>query len=153
MHDISQFKLTCGDEIICEVMEWPDSEGDYILRNVMSLTITFDDNYIPRYSLRPWMTYIDSPTELITVSKNHVMASAFPNEFFITEYEQSILELKIMRKKRDAYNKLLEQENEKKLKESVDRVMKEMGMKDSSDDLEDDYDNVILFPSGDDTLH
>ena len=38
MTDFRQFKLSNGDEIICEIVQWPeDSEEEMIIRKAMEL--------------------------------------------------------------------------------------------------------------------
>lgn len=154
MHNVAQFKLSSGDEIICEVMEYPaDDNNEYIIRNAMCLSIYFDNDFGARYTLRPWMTYVDGPSDIICVSVNHVVSSAYPNEDFVREYVESIHDMKVLRKKREQYHKMMQEEDEKRLNASLKRVMQELGMNDSILDSDEEYTNVIPFPTNDDTIH
>ena len=52
-----QVRIASGEEMICEVIEWPDeSSKELIVRNAMMLTISWTEDEDQIYGLRPWMT-------------------------------------------------------------------------------------------------
>ena len=66
MNEIKHFKLSNGEEIVCDVIEWPDVDGDspdIVVRNALKLLrleLLNEDN-IRYYQFRPWMVYQDDP--------------------------------------------------------------------------------------------
>ena len=91
---IAQFKLTSGEEVVCQVVEWPKDGGDYIVRNAMCLSINMDDNLQIVYGLRPWMSMIESSSEFILLNPDSVVAMTQPNMKFVYEYEGAMSDIK-----------------------------------------------------------
>ena len=82
---IRQFKLSNGDEIVCDVVEWPSVDDDHdglVIRNaykihmIMPLTPT-DNRY---YQFRPWMVYQDNPEYFQILNAGHILSEASPSE-------------------------------------------------------------------------
>ena len=65
MNEIKQFKLSNGDEIVCDVVEWPDVDGDspdIVVRNVFKIVVAgvkSSKDSIRYYQFRPWMVHQD----------------------------------------------------------------------------------------------
>jgi hypothetical protein len=96
MTDIKQFKLTNGDELVCEVIEWPgedddDDSQDIIVRNAYKI-VAFEssppgDRY---YTFRPWMIYQQDPEMMQLINSYHVVGEANPSAKVIEHYLNAV---------------------------------------------------------------
>jgi len=91
MTDIKQFKLSSGEEIICDVIEWPDIESeesaDMIVKNVFKI-VSYDpaangDRY---YTFRPWMSFQDEDDMFQLINYNHIVGEANPSQKLLKHY-------------------------------------------------------------------
>ena len=99
--NVVQLKLSSGDEIICEVMEWPDNGGnEMIIRNAMTMTYSFDMDNEQMYGLKPWFTMVESAEEYIIININHVTGTARPSSSYYKEYRSALSHMHTMAKKR-----------------------------------------------------
>ena len=58
VHDLAQFKFSSGQEIVCEVMEWPtDGEKDIIVRNAMAIVMGETSDGERVYVFKPWVHF------------------------------------------------------------------------------------------------
>lgn len=91
---IRQFKLSSGEEIVCEVVDWTGEpeESELIVRKCMSLvlreapTSTF-------YSFKPWMIYQENPEDFIIIQAQHVMSIGFPTKKLLSHYDDAVEEM------------------------------------------------------------
>ena len=73
-----QFKLTTGEEIICEILEWNDEETDLIVvRHAVEIQYIVKDSY-RMCTMRPWMLQQVQNDFFQTLSANHIVADAKP---------------------------------------------------------------------------
>lgn len=90
MTEIKQFKLSSGEEIICDIVQWPDfenDEGDMIVRNIFKIvSIDSTINGDKYYTFRPWLSFQDEEDMLQTINVNHIMGEANPSEKLLTHY-------------------------------------------------------------------
>lgn len=101
MSNVVQLKLSSGDEIICEVMEWPDPNGnEMIIRNAMTMTYSFDVDNEQMFGLRPWFTMVENENEYIIINVNHVTGTARPSATYFKEYRSALNHMHEMGKKR-----------------------------------------------------
>ena len=91
---LKQFKLLSGDEIICEVVEWPDEEDDFadiIVRNVYEIKCFYNpQNGYRIHSLRPWYTLQMQDGIFQSINSQHITSEANPVANLIEHYKQSI---------------------------------------------------------------
>ena len=91
MNEIKHFKLTNGEEIVCDVIEWPDVDGDspdIVVRNAFKIItsgLSNQDN-IRYYQFRPWMIYQDEPEMFQILNGNHILGEANPPESLLEQY-------------------------------------------------------------------
>jgi hypothetical protein len=116
MNEIKHFKLTNGEEIVCDVVEWPDEDGDspdIVVRNAFKIIQSGTDRAegIRYYQFRPWMVYQDEPEMFQILNGNHIIGEANPPEGLLEQY------LKII----DA-DVMTSDDIEKRLAEYVDEV-------------------------------
>ena len=80
--DIKQFKLTNGEEIVCEVVEWHDEEtADIIIRNsykvVTYQSATSRDRY---HTFTPWMLLQEGDDIFQSINSEQIVGSCSPTE-------------------------------------------------------------------------
>lgn len=95
MNDIKQFKLTSGEEIICDVLEYPDDDEDVADIVVKNAYVIFMYGQTPdgtrTYSMRPWMMMQDDPDNMMVLNSNHVVGEANPSEKLIEHYAKVVM--------------------------------------------------------------
>jgi hypothetical protein len=158
-----QFKLTNGEEMICELISTDpegDSTADVIVRRAMKIVVTDDmENNIRFYTLKPWMSFIDDSLDLVALNSIHIVGEATPSSTVMRHYAAALADV-------DKYNKVKDigltfQEIEEKMKELSEEEMDaflqqkfdelDSNMKNDGDDS-GDTNNVIKFtPKG--TIH
>jgi hypothetical protein len=116
MNEIKHFKLTNGEEIVCDVIEWPDVDGDspdIVVRNAFKIItsgLSHQDN-IRYYQFRPWMIYQDEPEMFQILNGNHILGEANPPESLLEQYLKMI-----------GAEDLKQSDIERKLSEYIDEV-------------------------------
>tara|TARA_R110000822_G_scaffold27995_9_gene83150 strand:- start:2176 stop:2592 length:417 start_codon:yes stop_codon:yes gene_type:complete len=138
MNEIKQFKLTNGDELVCEVVEWADEEyTDIIVRRAYTIHTSVEEESHRYHSFRPWMAMQEGNDMLITLSSQHIISEANPA-------------LKVLKFYRDAVDnsELTDKEMDDKVKKYIKK------MKDMLDNEDDQVEcNIVSFPSNKDTIH
>lgn len=87
--DIKQFKLTNGDEVVCEVVQWPEEDSDdIIVRNAIQLIPKMGMPGGGKYyvTIAPWMTLQDDPDLFQIIFAQHVISEATPTEDLLEQY-------------------------------------------------------------------
>lgn len=146
-NNLVQLRMSSGDEVICEVMEWPsDDSPEMIVRNAMCLSYSYDaEDFSQVFGLKPWFTMLENYNEYIIIDTNKVMATAKPNKSFIDEYIDAVAQMHQLgvKRKRDAQQEMIEQE--KRFLDALEKIQSRFDSKDSS------ISNVINFPK--ETIH
>ena len=81
MNDIKQFKLSSGEEIVCDVIEWQDdTEGDpnIVIRNCYALKQLGVKEGVKYYQFRPWMVFQNDPEYFQVLNSDHIIGEANP---------------------------------------------------------------------------
>jgi hypothetical protein len=140
MNPIKQFKLANGEELLCEVIEWPDEESpDIIVRNSYKIishpsASTAVMNY---YVFKPWMIYQDHPDHHQVININHIVGEANPTEKILEHYFKALKD---------------EDEGDQAAEELADYIQKLKQMISGQDFTSGDSDTkVIAFPGR--TIH
>lgn len=151
MINLIQFKMTGGDEVIAEVMEWPEENSkDLIIRNAMVLSYSFDEDFSNQiYGLKPWFSMIENPLEYMVVNTDHIMSTTKPNPQFVNEYTSALTQMHSLGQKRKLEEERQLREFEKRFAEKVEQVTKRM--MESGDSVESS--NVLQFPPPDTSIH
>lgn len=93
MSDIRQFKLTSGDEIVCQVVAWPESEDDpsIVIRSAYQVVthITEDGEY---RQFRPWMVLQNGRNLFQSINADHILADANPSKQLLEYYARVVIE-------------------------------------------------------------
>lgn len=123
-----QFKLTSGEELICELVETNDAdEGitDVIIRRAMKIVTTDDLEENTRYyTFKPYVTFQDDTTDLIALNSVHIVSESTPSEVVMTHYASALADADKFNKIRKATNVSLS-EVQAKLKELTEEEMDE----------------------------
>ena len=118
-----QFKLTSGEELICELVEANDAdEGitDVIIRRAMKIVTTDDLEENTRYyTFKPYVTFQDDTTDLIALNSVHIVS-----EVVMAHYASALSDADKFNKIRKATNVSLS-EVQAKLKELTEEEMDE----------------------------
>jgi|TARA_B110000495_G_C22799966_1_gene467324 hypothetical protein len=141
MNEIKQFKLVSGDEIICEVLEWPtDDFSGLVVRRVLQLRTTFDKNGNRYYTFRPWMALQEGGDMFISLDGNHLVGEANPDLIMVKNYKEAV-----------DNNELSEEELIEKVGEYVEKLKE---MRDGMELYHDsDSPNVLSFPNPRNKMH
>lgn len=152
--EYKQFKLTNGEELICELVANgdEDSTADVIIRRAMKIVVSDDlEENIRYYTLKPWMSFMDDTQELVALNSVHIVGEAKPSESMMIHYASGLADA-------DKYNKVKQaglslKEIEDKLKELSEEEM-DAFLQTKFDEIAQDSDisNIIKFkPKG--TVH
>jgi len=101
--DIRQLVLSNGQELLCEVVQWPDMEIDeqevMIIRKAAKIIIQENFEQGTRwFTFRPFMTYQDDNSSLCSLMPYHIITIGHPSKVLKNQYTK--------------YQKLLSEENE-----------------------------------------
>jgi len=107
MNHYKQFKLSNGEEIICEVISYPDEESaDLVVKNSYRITlVTSGASGTHYYALRPWMIYQDDPERHQIININHIVGECDPTDVVLDYYFKNVNHDQTVE---DAANKLRE---------------------------------------------
>ncbi len=135
MSDIRQLKLSSGEEIICQILDWVDQEaGDIVIRHAYKVHTVDDDQRGYRFfNIKPWMTMQEGDDMFVTMNVMNVIAQAKPDEKIEKQFWQAV-----------KHSNMTEQELQQKVEEYISK------MKEAAEELDDE--NIIMFP-GNDKLH
>ena len=92
---IRQFKLTNGDEIVCDVVEWPDVDDEHnglVVRNAYKIFMlnTLNPTENRYYQFRPWLVYQDNKEFFQIINADHIVAEATPADELLVHYYRII---------------------------------------------------------------
>ena len=142
--EIKQFKLSSGEEIVCEVIEWPDVDEDMaeiVVRNIYKI-IAIDQTVSGNryYTFKPWMVFQDEPDMFQTINMNHIIGEANPSQKLLEQY------FTMIKGELSEDSEAARAELEKKLADYINNlrqmVSEQVGYSDSGEE------NVIKFPGG-----
>lgn len=150
MYDVKQFKLSDGEEVICDVIDWPENgEKEIVVRNAMKIALVVSPNNLESYyTFKPWVQYIESADEYIIINSDHIIGTSNPNKYLLYQFESALQEMHYMAKDREEIFKKQQLLNVKK---TTDAIAELLGS--HTDSAESKINNIIRFPNGDDTLH
>jgi hypothetical protein len=136
MNEIKHFKLSNGEEIVCDVVEWPDPDGDspdLVVRNSYKIVTTFikGNDGARFYQFRPWMIYQDDPEMFQVINCNHIIGEANPPTELIEQYCKVVLA-----------EDLTTEDLQKKLAEYIDDVKQNISSESDNSDKK-----IIKFPN------
>ena len=153
-----QFKLTSGEEVICELVETNDEDGitDIIIRRAMKIVTSDDMESATRYyTFKPFVTFQEDTTDLLALNSVHIVSESTPSEVVMSHYASALAEADRFNKIRKSTNLSLT-EIQEKLKELTEDEMDDF-LSTKLDEIEVEFDvesldsnesNIIeLFPN------
>lgn len=147
--EIRQFKLTTGNELVCEVVEWPDEDDtDVIVRNVLEIVSgravsSLTPEGYSFYTFRPWMTMQEGDSILLTLNINHIVGEAIPSKKLVEYY------LKVVKQTNEVIeNETMPETPEDYVNDVLSQIKQSIKTTDSDSTL-----NVISFPGSKDKIH
>ncbi len=155
--DIKQFRLSTGEEIICEILEWDcDESSAMIVRGILKIIETEDWKAgIRLIAFRPFMAFNEDPRIVQTINSEHVIAEAQPPDSLMKMYTRCVRKIK---KDMDEYPDLptfdvddLNYMSDDELRDHLKNEMGKFKKKELYDDS--DMDNVVQFKPKDKTFH
>ena len=91
--DIRQIVLSNGQEVLCEVVQWPDLDIDeqevMIIRKACKIIIQENFEQGTRwFTFRPFMTYQDDTSSLCSLMPYHIITIGHPSETLRNQYKK-----------------------------------------------------------------
>lgn len=89
---IKQFKLSNGDEIICEVIAWPsDGQEEIIIKKSLKIAVSedFKEN-VRYYSFKPWMVFGEDLEMLSSLNPFHIVGESNPTDELLENYYETL---------------------------------------------------------------
>jgi len=131
---IIQFKLISGEEIACEVVDFPSEEDpDFIIKNALILLRNGNNPTEAQYLFKPWIAMIESDNDYISLASDKVMALCEPTTAFSKEYRIAKSQLHNISKMRQSYYDKMDNDYIRQLMEELDNVFD--GYEDESNSL------------------
>lgn len=153
IYNTKQFKLASGEEIVCDVIEWASENCfDIIVKNIMEIVQHYDRHENEHYYLfRPWVHFQENDMDISILDSRHIIATSNLNYILMQQYKSAVMDMHVNSKRKIKKYENEQKENLKKLSEIIDKI----SSFDSSVDLnlEENYSNVIQFPTNDDKIH
>lgn len=137
MKNIRQFKLTNGDEILCEVIDWADEDDpDLVVRHALKIVRRESATGMAYYTFAPWMVFQEGDDVYQTINSVHVIGEASPTKDMLKQYF-------IARDHDEESAKQQVEEYKKQLETAIDTMRASIQQQLSGDS---DTVNVISFP-------
>jgi len=140
-YEIVQMKLTSGNEVVCQVLEWPEKgSNQMIARNALAIVnIEFDESNDRMYMFVPWLHFAEGEKDYVMINTDHIMASSKPTDYLIDQYKIAVYETNSYSKKRVEEHAKRKEEGLKKLERAIKNKLED----------EDVNGNVVRFPASD----
>lgn len=100
--EIKQFKLTNGEEILCEVLQWEDhGDIEILVRKAMRLILLENHEGVKYYAFRPWMVYQENNDDLIIINTDHIVGMGYPTRSLLIQYNEACADMDEMHNQRE----------------------------------------------------
>ena len=89
-----QFKLTNGDEMVCELIDADEEIADIIVRRAMKIVTTDDlEDNVRYYTLKPWISFQDDSTDLVSLNSVHIISESTPSATMMEHYSKALADV------------------------------------------------------------
>lgn len=154
--NLTQFKMSNGSEVVCEVMEWPSEElgNQMITRNCMTI-ISYEYSEEERgYAFRPFVNFLDDNRDYVMINTDHIISLSKPSEYLIRQYRVALNDVLAAAKLRNALYEREKQDAFAQIAEAMTSILENKINDKTSDEVKEKEptNNIINFP-GNDTLH
>jgi|TARA_R110000803_G_scaffold34404_3_gene75120 hypothetical protein len=100
--EVKQFKLSSGEEILAEVVQWQDDDDiEVLIRKAMRLVMMENEEGFKYYAFRPWMVYQESNDDLIILLATHIVGIGFPTDSLLVQWDEAVADMKDMHAARE----------------------------------------------------
>jgi hypothetical protein len=163
-YELRQFKLTNGDEILCEVVQWHNEEElELVVKKAMKLQYGNNkEGDVRYYAFRPWMVYGESPDELVILNGNHVVGICEPSAPLVHQWKEAVEDMSSLHEERMkehhetvGSNKSSKSSMNDKMKEFLQQATEaeKQVLQEIENSADSDGDNVLMFDPSKRTLH
>jgi hypothetical protein len=134
--DVRQLILSNGQELLCEVMQWPDLDVDdsevMIIRKAAKIIIQENFKEGTRwFTFRPFMTYQDDNSSLCSLMPYHIMSIGHPSDLLKNQYAR--------------YSRMMAAELAEKTQDTNDPFSQYIEPPVDTGLDSDDFDNILPF--------
>jgi len=152
---IKQFKLSTGEEIICEVVQWDTAEtSGLIIRSAMKLSESVNIKSGYRFfSFKPWLSFNEEPRILLTLNSDHIMGETSPSKELLKMYISCLRKLNKWLDEREIKEPIdldgLSDLTDEELHEYLEENLEDLELIEDEVPMEIDSDvssNIIKFP-------
>lgn len=88
---IKHLKMITGEEVICEIVE--ETTDSVIVINAMSLMQNTLKNGDKFFTFKTYMVYQDTPTNVMVIFTDKIMALAIPAKEMVEQYSTALVEM------------------------------------------------------------
>lgn len=144
--NIKHFKLTNDEEIICDVVEYPnEQDASMIVRSALRIVLMEDfQKGVRFYAFRPWMSFSENPQELQILNADHIIAQSTPSVELLKHYAKTLLAIQDQKERMnlnlDEVAAKVEALDEDEFEMYIDNLRHQHNGDDS------DFGNIIKFP-------
>jgi hypothetical protein len=86
-----QFRLSNGDEIVCQVMEEPEEDDtNIVIRSAMMICAMTDGDGMRYRTFRPWMALQASDQYFQLLNYSHIVGEAKPDSYLLEQYYKAL---------------------------------------------------------------
>ena len=160
-YELRQFKLTNGDEILCEVVQWHnEDELELVVKKAMKLQYGNNkDGDIRYYAFRPWMVYGESPDELVILNGNHVVGICEPSAPLVYQWKEAVEDMSNLHDERMKEHAQTIDESKQSMTDRMKEFMKKAteeekkALEEIENSTDSDGGNILMFDPSKRTLH
>jgi hypothetical protein len=93
LSNFRQLKLSNGEELIAEVLEWAaDDDPTIVIRAALGIISTEREDGFRYYSMRPWMIYCEDMNKLLTINADTIIGETEPADILLKQYAITVSE-------------------------------------------------------------
>jgi len=86
-----QLKLSNGEEVIADVLQWAnDDDASIVIRSALKLVMTERQDGARLYALRPWMICCEDMDHLLTINADQIIGETMPSTQLLTQYKLTV---------------------------------------------------------------
>lgn len=160
-YELRQFKLTNGDEILCEVVQWHnEDELELVVKKAMKLQYGNNkDGDIRYYAFRPWMVYGESPDELVILNGNHVVGICEPSAPLVYQWKEAVEDMSNLHDERMKEHAQTIGESKQSMTDKMKDFLKQATeeekkvLEEIENNTDSDGGNILMFDPTKRTLH
>lgn len=98
--NLRQFKLSNLEEIICEVVSWPEKDGEPLLIRKALKIYAIDDGFedgqstMRYYTFKPWVLINNDVDSVHFLNRNHIISESKPTTIAVNYFVDVVKEIR-----------------------------------------------------------